>query len=317
MALPTANDVHVDQMLTNVSIAYKNETYIADQIFPMLPVKKQSDIIPSYDKSFWFRDEAKLAMPGTDIAISEYAVTTTDTYYCPRHRVGKIITDEQRENADVPFDLDSEAVTFVTDKLLLRRELQFVTKMFTTSVWTTDVTGGTNFTVWSNYAGSSPLTDVETAKETIEGSIARAPNTMVIGSQVYTQLRNHPDLLDSIKYTQRAMLTPDLISSLLEMKLLVGRAIYTGDPAGVAEASISYSRVWGKHGLALYVPPGPSLMAPAAGYTVVWNRVANAPQYIQRFRRQEQESDLVVGNSYFVHKQTSANAGYFFSGAVS
>lgn len=30
MPLPTSRDVHVDQMLTNVSVAYKNQMYIAD-----------------------------------------------------------------------------------------------------------------------------------------------------------------------------------------------------------------------------------------------------------------------------------------------
>ncbi len=89
MPLPTSRDVHVDQMLTNVSVAYKNASYIADEAFPLLPVQKQSNIIPSYDQSYWFRDEAKMAGPGTEIAVADYAVTTSDTYFCHRHRLGR------------------------------------------------------------------------------------------------------------------------------------------------------------------------------------------------------------------------------------
>ena len=43
MAMPTLHDVHIDGPLSNVSIAYKNENYIADQVFPALAVAKKSD----------------------------------------------------------------------------------------------------------------------------------------------------------------------------------------------------------------------------------------------------------------------------------
>ena len=181
MALPTTADLHVDQPLTNVSIGYTNQAYIADSVFPILPVKKQSDIIASYTQDYWFRDEAKLAVPGSDIAVSEYGIDTSTTYYCPRSRVGRLIYDEQRDNADAPFDLDADAARFVTDKLMMRRERQFVSTAFTSSVWTTDLTGGTHFTVWSNYAGSSPIGDTTTYKDTVESLIGREPNKFVVG----------------------------------------------------------------------------------------------------------------------------------------
>ena len=100
MPLPTSRDVHIDQMLTNASIAYKNTSYIADEAFPLLPVTKQSNIIPSYDQSYWFRDEVRMASPGAAVAIAEYAVNTTDTYFCHRHRLGRIVFDEVRDNAE-------------------------------------------------------------------------------------------------------------------------------------------------------------------------------------------------------------------------
>ena len=317
MPLPTSNDVHVDQMLTNVSIAYKNASYIADEALPLLPVQRQSNIIPSYDQSYWFRDEAQMASPGADIALADYAVTTTDTYFCNRHRLGRLIYDEVRDNADAPFNLEREASEFLIDKLQLRREVQFVNSLFTTSKWTTDKTGGTDFTVWSNYAGSSPVVDVTTYKDTVEALIGREPNKLIVGKQVHIQLKNHPDLIDLVKYTQRGQITSEIIASLLELdRYLIGRAIYTTTKEGTAETSVSYSRVWGKHGLMLYTPPAPSLMTPSAGYTIVWQRVAGANQYIQRFRRDEAEADLIVANSYFTQKKTAASAGLFLSGAV-
>ncbi len=317
MPLPTSRDVHIDQMCTNVSIAYTNQAYIADEAFPLLPVQKQSNIIPSYDQSYWFRDEAKMAGPNAEVQIAEYNVTTTDTYFCNRHRLGRLIYDEVRDNADAPFDLDREATLFLTDKIMLRREVNFVNQHFTTGKWTTDKTGDTDFTKWSNYGGSSPVVDVTNYKDTVEALIGREPNKFIVGKQVYIQLKNHPDVIDLIKYTQRGQVTADILASLLEFeKFLVGRAIYTTDKEGTAEASVTYSRVWGKNGLMLYTPPSPSLMTPSAGYTVVWNRVAGANQYMQRFRREEAEADLMVINSYFSQKRTGNGAGLFLSAAV-
>ena len=60
MPSPLASDLHVDQMLTNMSIGYSNLSYISDMIFPILMVNKQSDIVPKYDQSHWFRDGAQL-----------------------------------------------------------------------------------------------------------------------------------------------------------------------------------------------------------------------------------------------------------------
>jgi hypothetical protein len=315
--LPTSRDVHVDQPLTNVSLAYKNMQYIADELFPFLPVNKQSDIIPEYTKSYWFRNEARMASLGSEVPLVEYAVEVDNTYHCPRFRLGRMLYDEIRDNSQAPFNLEREAVEFLTDKMQMAREIQFVNNHFTTSKWTTDKVGDTDFTKWSNYGGSSPVVDVTGYKDTVEALIGREPNKFVIGKEVLIQLKNHPDLIDLVKYTQRGQLTTELIASLLEFeKLLVGRAIYTTTKEGTAEGSVTYSRIWGKNGLMLYTPQSPSLMTPSAGYTIVWNRVASALQYMQRFRREETEADLLVINSYFTQKRTMADAGLFLSNAV-
>ena len=80
---PTASDVHVDSPLTNISIAYMQDQkeYIADKIFPVVPVPKQGDKYFTFSKNDFFRDEAKRRPPGSETAGSGYGVST-DTYYC-------------------------------------------------------------------------------------------------------------------------------------------------------------------------------------------------------------------------------------------
>lgn len=314
MPLPTSSDVHVDTMLTNVSIAYKNLAYIADQIFPIVPVRRQSDIIPDYSQSYWFRDEAKLRAPGTKSQGGGYAVNKNTTYFCHRYSSRKEIADETRSNADLPFNLDTEATEFVTDKLAMRRENAFATDFFTAGVWGADSTPAN---LWSNYAASSPIVDLDSYKDTVEGRVGVEPNKLVLGKAVWLQLKNHPDFIDLIKYTQTGVLSEQLFASLSGFaQVLIGRSIITTDKEGTAEASVTYSRIWGKNGLAIYVPPAPSLLRPAAGYTFVWQRVPAAIQYIVRHRDDQAETDIIESNSYFDQRATATNAGQFLSAVV-
>lgn len=317
MPQPNPGDLHIDTLLTQVSIAYQNAEYIADQIAPIVPVNKQSDIIPKYDQSHWFRDEARVRPPGAMGARGGWTVDNTNKYFCDRWSYGHEVPDDVRDNADAVYNLDRDSTEFVTDKLQMRREVAFSTNLFTTGVWGTDKVGNTDFTQWSNYAASSPITDIATYVDIIEGLIGRTPNTWVMGKQVWTQLRWHPDLIDLIKYTQKAVISSDLFASLIEFaKVLVGRAIYTTTAEGTAESAVTYSRIWGKNAGMFWVPDRPSLLAPAAAYTFVWQRVPNAIQYVKRMRNEEREIDIIEGNSYFTQVKTGANAGLFMSGAV-
>lgn len=317
MSRPTSTQVHVDQLLTNLSIGYRNQAYIADDVFPIVPVNKQSNIIPNYDQSHWFRDEATIRRAGTKSERGGWTVNNSDTYFCQRYSFGKDVDDETRDNADQPYDLDRDATMYVTDKLMMTREVQFAGSFFKTSVWGTDKVGGTDFTVWSDYGGSSPLVDITNYKDVVEGKIAIESNKLIMGKQVWVQVKWHPDLIDTIKYTQKGQLGPDIAQSLFEVeKMHIGRAIKTTTADGTAESSVSYSRIWGKNILLLYVPASASLLTPAAGYTFVWQRVPNALQYIKRMRDEEREVDIIEANSYFAQKKTGANAGLFMSGVV-
>jgi hypothetical protein len=313
MPQPTTRDLHVDQLLTEIATGFKNRKYIADEMFPIVPVQKQSDLLLEYDKSPWFRDDAKLRVAGTKSVGGGFTVSTDENYFCKRYSRRVEIDDEQRDNADEPpFELDKRASEFGTDKLFLRRERNFASTFMTTGVWDTDKVGGVDFIKWSDYATSSPLVDLTEWVELVDLLINMDPNLLAMGRQVWSKLKWHPDIIDTIKYTQTAMVSLELFAALVEIeKVLVGKATYTDDPEGTPEASVTYNRVWGKDCLLLYRPDSPSLFEPSAGYTFVWRRVPNALQYVKRMRDEEREVDIFEANSYFDQKQTAASAGLF------
>lgn len=321
MPQPTQHDVHVDAILTNISVAYiqSSNKFMSTQAFPVVPVDKQSDLYYTYTKNDWFRDEAQRRADNTESAGSGYGLSTA-SYRCDVWAFHKDVGDQMRANADNPIKPDTEATQFVTQRLLLRQEIQWVSDYFTTGVWGTDVVGATNFTVWSDYATSDPIEDMEEAKETILSTTGFEANTLVLGYQVFRKLKNHPDIIDRIKYTTGVTgrtITPELLAAMFDVeRVLISKAIKATNEEGQTEA---YAFTHGKHALLMHVAPNPGLMTPSAGYVFTWRGVSEGLGRdigISRFRMQHLRSDRIEGQVAFDNKVVATDLGYFFSGAV-
>src|SRR5208282_1783572 len=138
MPQPTRSDVHVNKPLTEISIAYiqRAQDFIADKVFPIVPVLKQSDRYFSYTKDYWFRTAAAKRAPASESAGSGFLINNTPNYFADVWAVHQDIDDQTRTNADQPIDLDRDATLFVTQNLLLRREIQFVNNYMAIDIWT-------------------------------------------------------------------------------------------------------------------------------------------------------------------------------------
>lgn len=315
MAQPTANDVHVDAILTNISVAYIQEqaAYIASRVFPLIPVEKQSDKYFTYTKGDWFRDEAQLRAPATESAGSGYTLATS-TYSTQVYAFHKDVDDQVRANADTPLNPDRDATQFVTQRMLMRQEVQWTSDFFTTGVWANDVTPST---LWSNYTSSDPIGDIELGKATMLNNTGFLPNTMVMGYEVFRQLRHHPDIVDRVKYTSAENVTEDILARYFGVdRILVARAIRNTGAEGAAN---SFSNIAGKNAALYYVAPTPGLLTPSAGYTFAWRGVSDgmgANIGITRFRMPELRADRIEAQMAWDNKVIASDLGYFFSACV-
>ncbi len=317
MPQPTRSDVHVNKPLTNISIAYiqKESDFIAGKVFPVVPVMKQSDLYFSYDKKYWMQTQSRKRAPGTESAGSGYVTDPNNQYFCDVWAVHKDIDDQTRQNADGPLDLDRDATLFVTQQNLLRREKQFVSQYLQPSLWT----GAADFTPstkW-DHSGSDPMEDVDTKKASIKSKTGFTPNTLVISEDVFYALRNNAAVLDRIKYTQRGVVTAELLASLFGVdKLLVAGAVEDAAAEGLAD-DINY--LVSDLALLVYANPTPSIMQPSGGYIFTWQGLFGAGAQggrIKSFRMEHLNSDRVEGEMSFDMKQVGADLGCFFTGVL-
>ena len=316
MPQPTSSQVHVDAILTNISVAYMQQqaNFIASRVFPIVPVSKQSDKFFTYTKNDWFRDEAQRRADATESAGGGYGLST-DTYQADVYAFHKDIGDQTRANADAPIQVDREAAEFVTSRLMLKMETQFVSSFFTTGVWGTDYTPSN---LWSDYTSSDPLNDVETAKRAILSTTGFEPNTLVLGYDVFKTLKNHPDLVDRIKYTSSQVITEGLMASLFDVpRVMVAKAVKaTNNEGGTA----AYDFTHGKNALLTYSAPSAGLLQPSGGYVMSWTGVSQGlGQTIgtSRIRMEQFKADRIEAEIAFDMKVIGSDLGYFFSAVVS
>ena len=324
MPQPTLSQVHIDAPLTNLSVAYmqKQENFIADKVFPIVPVDKKSNKFFVYRKNDWFRDEAQRRADGTESAGSGYNLDT-DSYSADVWAFHKDVGDQVLNNADAPLTPLREASEFVTHRLLLRRELQFVSDYFTTGVWGTDETGVSSspssgeFLQW-NSSSATPIDDIESAKSSILSTTGFEANTLVLGYDVFKALKNHSTIVDRYKYTQAgAYVTEDLLAKVFGVqRVLVAKSVKaTNNEGGTA----AYSFAFGKAALLCHVAPNPGLLTPSAGYTFAWTGVSEglgSTLGVSQFRMEHLKATRVEGQVAFDNKVVGADLGYFFTTAV-
>ena len=197
---PDVGDVHVNGLLSQMSVGYSNAlaNYVADQAAPPVYVSKQSDIYAVYSRGDFFQDlgNEMLRAPGTPAATTGFNVATDNTYRALNYAIGMVIPDELAANADEVFSLEQDATRLVTEIQMIRRERELAITAFNTTsgVWATHDTATS--TDWDDYGAGDPLGTVATAKRTVLQAVGRAANTIVMGEIVFDALRYHPDILE-------------------------------------------------------------------------------------------------------------------------
>ena len=322
-----SGDVYVSSILTNLSLAQNQdlEGFVADKVFPVVPVSKQAGKYYVYDNADWNRDEMKKRAPATESKGSSYSLSQ-DNYYADVWAFHNDIDDQIRANADAAIDLDENATAFLTLKDKLRREVDWAATYFQTGVWATDITGqagvtdSTHFQYW-NLAASTPISDIRTARRTILQTTGQRPNTLVLGAQVADTLYDNPAIVDRIKYNNNgetpAMVDASDLAKLFKIpRVLIMEGIQNTAGEG---AAVNNSFIGGKSALLTYSALAPGLLTPSAGYTFAWTGYTGANSNgarIKKFRMEPINSDRVEIESAWDQKVTAASLGLFMSNVI-
>lgn len=297
--MPELQNVHVDKILTNISIKYANAAFVGTQLMPVVPVKKKSDIYYIYDsKADRLRIPKTLRAPKTESRTVDWKVTE-DGYVCDEHALNDLIDDIERDNADKPLNLEVDTTEFLTDIIGLSLELRIKTKLCTLK--DNDIL--IKWSIYTDSDKSDPIADIDAGKAAIHKEIFREPNVLLLSKPVFDVLKRHPKIIDLIKYTQKGVATADLLASLFGVeKVVVGKAGYNIAKEG---KTANYNYLWGENAILAYVEPRPGIKKFSLGYTFQSKKLQT-----RRARIEVKHSDWIEVSQIETEKLVCTACGY-------
>jgi len=305
----TRSDIHpVDPVLTNVSLKFKNSGFVASRIFPVVPVAEVSGTYFVYGKQNFDLPSLKRTS-GSGYNRSSFEITN-DTYAAFRYGLEDVIDDDDRLAVTSPLNLDMDATNYVTDKVLLGYEKRVVDIVTDNSV-ITQTTALTTTSQWNDYVNSDPIGDIDTGKNTISAAtgLPESELILVLGKEVFDQLKRHPQLIELIKYTQRGTVSAELMAGIFGVKeVLVASSLYNSAKAG---QTASLTRLWGKNALLAWPGKGLSLRSLSLGYTMQKEAFQT-----RKYRHEKEIGDVIRVSHYTDEKLVSALCGYLITTAV-
>jgi hypothetical protein len=334
MPLLTPSQVHIDQPLSNLTLAYVQEqtNFIADRVFPTVGVQRQSDKYYIYDRDNMNRagDVQKLA-PRTEVNRIGMSISN-DSYFSDVYGLGMDFDEQTLANEDAMLDIRAAGAQTLVNRLLIHREEQFASTFFAASVWGTEYTGVASspstgeVLQWSDYDNATPISDVTTARRAMQlKSGGFKPNTMVVGKEVRDILINHPDILARLNggatVTNTALITNAKLAEIFEVEnFYVMEAVKNTGAEGLAESN---AFIGGKSALLVHAPRNAGLMTPASGLTFAWNNIPGANNLgvtVESFsddalKRQQVAEHIQVKMAYDM-KVVGADLGVFFGTIV-
>lgn len=334
MAMLTASQVHIDQPLNNLTIAFLQNTtgFVSDKVFPRVSVAKKTDKYYIYDRDQFNRaGEVQERAPRTR-APRVGMKLSTDSYSMKVYALGQDFDFETMANEDEALDIKAAASAQLSQLLMIDREIKWAENFFAGGLWGTDWDGvsgspSTNeVRQWSDYTNSNPIIDVMNIRRAMQlKSGGFKPNKMVIGKEVRDMLINHPVILGRLNggatVTNTALVTDAKLAEIFEIEnFMVMEAVKNTAKEGLAEVN---TFIGGKAAGFFYTPPAAGKMVASAGYTFAWDELESASgygitvkTYTGDFLAIEGISEAVEVNMAYDHKVVASELGAFIDTVI-
>lgn len=291
----------VDEVLTNVARGYTNANFIGTNLFPVVDVTKEGGKIPQFNAEAFRVYNTERAIRAKSNRISPEGRTTID-YVLTEHDLEYPM--DYREIDEDLANLELHAATVVSEGINLRLE-----KMIADLAQDAQNYSDSNVTIVSSADkftndSSNPFLMVDTARDVVRSQIARHPNTAVLGASTFTALKNHPLVLDRIKYTEHSILTEELLRQLLGFdNLFIGKAVFVNDAGQFVD-------VWADNMILAYVPKAHQSIArnvyePSFAYTLKKKNYPVVDKYSEGGK-----VSIVRNTNIFTAKIVGADAGF-------
>jgi len=319
MAVPTIETVHIDAAMTQVSVKYRDNRYVAEEIFPRVGVAKKSDKYFIHDHEHLRDDADDLRRPGDTAKETRWSLSQ-DNYSAEGHSRTGVLPDEVRDNSDPAVQAEIRTTELATSKILLVQELAFrdIVQDFTTTfngANTTDETASK----W-DVATNDAVKRVDTAKVTTLKNSGEVPNVGLCTRHTANAIKNAPDMIDRFKFVNSPAgprMTDANLATIFELDKVVIADSLLNSADFAATRALDF--ILGKHFWLFWVPPSPGLNTVAFAYTFLWTAAGGQSGMIVERERATggRRSTLFHTHKYYDQKVVDRLAGFCYQNVVS
>ncbi len=319
--------------LTNVSMAYFQdpERYAAKNIFPICPVPLSSANYYVFDKAALLRDNVARKPQFGKVNPAQMG-QKTEQYNC---RVEQIIVavdqidalNYQRSGVPGAGDPRKAKVKYVAEQMNLHQDIIFAKNFFQSGVWTNEWSGGTTFSesgkTFIKFSDETcdPVKLFDVLCTEVEQNTGRRPNRLGLGRESFNALKNHPDVIDRVKFggstDAPATVNERVLAELFGLeKVVVLSSIY--NKAGLGEDEDMEYICDPASAILVYATDTPAVDEPSAGYIFTWDMLGDG-QYmpvVQYEGENGTHSELIECLLAADMKKTSDDLGVFLNSCV-
>lgn len=318
--------------LTNMSMAYFQEEadFVAPSIFPICPVGLSASYYYTFSKADLARDNVG-RKPAFGKVSPALMGQTDNTYKC---EVDQVIVgidqidalNYQRSRAPGVADPRRAKVRFATEQLKLHLDLIFAQNFFKPSAWDNVWTGDAvadpaqkKFLKFTD-ANFDPVNFFDERITEIKQNGRRRPNRLALGIEAFNALKNHPDIIERVKYTgstaNPAIVTTQALAAILQIEQVrVLESTYNA--GGIGEEDMQF--VCAPDGALLcYATDNPTIDEPSAGYIFTWDMLGNG-QYVAMDQFEGEKgthSEFIEGLMSTDMKKTSDDLAIYFDKCI-
>jgi hypothetical protein len=300
-------DTFVNPLLTNISVAYSNEDYIAGKLFPTVEVDKETGL-------YFVVDKENLRAPA-DARRSEFGranrvsnTLTQAAYALEEKSLEAPISDRVMRQYDDPFNPKANATKLVKDKLLLDKEKDLAATIAASTV------SGNNLDTSASWATAATdiLAQIRTGRTFIQKSTGKKANTVLLSKDSYDAIMKNTAFIAAVQYTSfpsESQLRAKLAEWFDVERVLVGEAVENTAKEGQTDV-LDY--IWKDLAVVAYVAPNPALETPSAGYELK----LKGAEFVDEWYEQEIKTTFVRNNDFYDNKVVDKTALYIITNTV-
>lgn len=249
----TPSQVHQDTALSTMSVMYGNDDFIGDLLMPTVYTGGKLSAV-----YFKYPRRERLAAPDDKVGdrsdVNEMNSSREKVSVSLQGRaLQEWVSEDTINNQDAPLNELMDAQEQVLYGLALKREKRIAALMQSTASYGSGFYS-TPSTLW-DASGSTPIKDVLAGKAATWPGRGAGRYIGACSLDVYNVLREHPSVLDRVKYTggDPALVTRQALASLFGLDdILIGAA--REDTANEGQTEVD-ARIWGKNFIIARVAP--------------------------------------------------------------